>query len=144
MTFLKGHRIPPDPFAYEAVPETRCWTVPKTRRADKPRSTYTTVRIAGQRVYAHRAFYERYRGPIPDGLHLDHLCRNPPCVNPDHLEPVSNAENLRRGIRVKLSGSDAAEIRHLAYQGWKQADIARAYSVDPSHVSRLAAGHYWS
>lgn len=47
---------------------------------------------------AHRLFYERYVGPIPDGLVLDHLCRTPSCVNPDHLEPVTNEENIRRGF----------------------------------------------
>lgn len=48
--------------------------------------------------YAHRWAYEHYVGPIPAGLHLDHLCRNPKCVNPQHLEPVTIRENLLRGI----------------------------------------------
>lgn len=48
-------------------------------------------------VRSHRFAYEALVGPIPDGLELDHLCRNPPCVNPDHLEPVTHAENMRRG-----------------------------------------------
>ena len=47
---------------------------------------------------AHRAVYEMYKGPIPDGLQLDHLCRNRPCVNPDHLEPVTCRENILRGV----------------------------------------------
>jgi len=46
---------------------------------------------------AHRAVYERLVGPVPSGLELDHLCRNQLCVNPDHLEPVTHRENLRRG-----------------------------------------------
>lgn len=46
---------------------------------------------------AHRVLYEMLVGPIPDGLVIDHLCRNPGCVRPLHLEPVTNAENLRRG-----------------------------------------------
>lgn len=45
---------------------------------------------------AHRVSYETYSGPIPAGLDLDHLCRNRRCVNPDHLEPVTRSENLRR------------------------------------------------
>jgi hypothetical protein len=47
---------------------------------------------------AHRIAYELSKGPIPEGLQLDHLCRNRRCVNPSHLEPVSNRENSIRGM----------------------------------------------
>ena len=46
---------------------------------------------------AHRVVYTLVRGPIPDGLDLDHLCRNPPCCNPFHLDPVDAATNNVRG-----------------------------------------------
>lgn len=48
-------------------------------------------------IPAHRWAYEHWVGPIPDGLTIDHLCRNRPCVNPDHLEPVTQGENTLRG-----------------------------------------------
>ena len=52
----------------------------------------------GNRIeYAHRVMYEAYRGKIPKGLHIDHLCRNRQCVNPEHLEPVTRKENILRG-----------------------------------------------
>lgn len=54
----------------------------------------------GHRTFlAHRWAWTDVVGPIPDGLELDHVCRNPPCVrpDPDHLEPVTHGENVRRG-----------------------------------------------
>lgn len=55
----------------------------------------------GREEAAHRWFYKRLRGPIPEGMVLDHLCRRPLCVNPDHLEPVTLAENTRRGALAR-------------------------------------------
>lgn len=59
---------------------------------------YGVIGVHGSRTgKAHRVAYEHLVGPIPGGLHLDHLCRDPSCVNPIHLEPVTNGENHRRG-----------------------------------------------
>lgn len=48
----------------------------------------------------HRVAYEVLVGPIPAGLQLDHLCRNPACCNPAHLEPVTGRENVLRGDTI--------------------------------------------
>lgn len=50
-----------------------------------------------RRQAAHRYSWEEANGPVPEGLELDHLCRTPACVRPDHLEPVTHLENQRRG-----------------------------------------------
>jgi len=50
---------------------------------------------------AHRWLYEQTNGPVDPALHLDHLCRVPACVRPDHLEPVTPKENAVRGVRAR-------------------------------------------
>jgi HNH endonuclease len=71
-------------------PENGCmiWTGPGER--------YGAFSRDGKQHRAHRWIYERLRGPIPKGMQIDHLCRVPLCVNPDHLELVTAKENQRR------------------------------------------------
>lgn len=57
---------------------------------------YGRFTLKGQRMQAHRASYLLFIGTIADGMELDHLCRNPCCVNPFHVQPVSHAENMAR------------------------------------------------
>lgn len=79
-----------------------CW---EYARGARPHDSYRQISVGnvnGKSVlrYAHRVAYERLVGPIPDGMQLDHLCRNRLCVNPDHLEPVTAQENTRRATTL--------------------------------------------
>jgi HNH endonuclease len=75
-------------------PENGCmlWT------GCKDKTGYGKFKSEGQTFRSHRWSYERLRGSIPNHLKLDHLCRVRHCVNPDHLQPVSPKENIRRGM----------------------------------------------
>lgn len=61
---------------------------------------YSQISYQGRKFYGHRLSYEHFIGPIPDGLVIDHLCRNTRCVNPEHLEPVTTRENILRGDTI--------------------------------------------
>lgn len=72
---------------------TGCWRFHGTPAG----AGYRTFYLKGERPYAHRASYEHHKGPIPEGLQIHHACSTRDCVNPDHLEAVTQRENLRLG-----------------------------------------------
>ncbi len=78
---------------------------------------YGHVRIGTKTHYAHRAAYEKKFGKIPDTLQIDHLCRVRCCINPDHLELVTQRENFLRG-----KGPEGAN-------GWKGGKDARTHCI---------------
>ena len=69
-----------------------CWVW----KANRHYLGYGRIQVEGSSRYAHRVSYELFVGPIPEGLTIDHLCRNRSCVNPKHLEPVTHAEDMAR------------------------------------------------
>lgn len=70
-----------------------CWRFEGSHTPDG----YATCTTEGKPRYVRRVLFEDKHGPVPVGLELDHVCRNRWCVNPDHQEPVTHLENMRRG-----------------------------------------------
>jgi hypothetical protein len=90
-----------------ASPSGQCWIWTGPTRGPKAhRRGY--LKVGGKRHATHRFAYELVNGPVPEGLELDHLCRAPLCFNPSHLEPVTHAENVRRGDSCKASDTHCA------------------------------------
>lgn len=96
LRFIRGHNARSSPVEYVEEDrgfETPCWIWQRATQSNG----YGVVAVDGRTRRAHRHYYEQANGPIPAGLDIDHLCRQRACVNPDHLEPVTRSENLRRG-----------------------------------------------
>jgi hypothetical protein len=71
---------------------------------------YPSINIDHVNVYVHRALYENKHGPIPPKARLDHLCRQRACINPDHLEAVTNRENVFRMYVAMVAKALAEEL----------------------------------
>lgn len=80
--------------ALPSCPATECWS-----STYKPmKAGYTVIGDGRSILYAHRLSYEHFKGvELPKGLHIDHLCRNRRCWNPEHLELVTQKVNNARG-----------------------------------------------
>jgi len=82
------------------VVENRCWVW----RGAKTSSGYGSVAHRGRIWSSHRLAYTLLAGDVPEGLQLDHLCRNKLCCNPAHLEPVTAKQNRNRGHHPRYGG----------------------------------------
>ena len=145
-------RLPPRFWAKVRVLPNSCWQWTGARALNG----YGHLGMGSRTVYAHRLAYDTLIGPIPDGLELDHLCRNRGCVNPSHIEPVTRAINLQRSPlvgrngerkgeangRAKLTQEQVQEIRALRGK-LSGVDLAQRYGVGPTIISDIQRGKKW-
>lgn len=104
---------------------------------------YGKRKISGKTYLVHRLRYIERFGEPDEGMHLDHLCRQKDCTNPEHLEPVSPAVNKQRGEGVKITMEDARTIRWLSAEGLRNKYIAAIYGLHPRYVSLVVSGRRW-
>jgi len=104
-------------------------------------SRASTVGAGSNRM--HRRVYESLHGQVPAGMVLDHLCGNRACCNPAHLEAVTQAVNVRRSHRARLSPEQVARIKELRKDGMRPTAIGRLFGVTQSHVSHICSNRYW-
>jgi hypothetical protein len=134
---IQGSRVRPTDFV---VDENGCWIW----QLQIDRAGYGRVRREGRKggkPNAHRWVYEQLVGPVAEGLDLDHLCRVRACVNPAHLEPVTSAENARRGAKAKITAEIATEIRLRKEPVKAQAE---RYGLSVHTVDKIRNGRRWA
>lgn len=136
LRFVRGHSNRKSGVDY-IENENGCWI---WQRATTKGGYGVTDRGDGRQTTAHRVYYERFVGPIPAGLQLDHLCRVRLCVNPAHLEPVTSAENNQRGSTAILNWEKVKEIRTSSLP---RAQLVQMYGVSPRTISSVRAGTTW-
>lgn len=140
MIYLARHRVKPTDYVVD--PETGCWLW----QLKRDRHGYGRVRRTGRGEalvqLAHRWVYEELVGPIPEGLVIDHLCRNPPCVNPKHLEPVTPGENFRRGTRGSHLKPD--DVRAIRTSTDSCETLATRYMLTVPAIWKIRARQRWA
>lgn len=113
---LKEGRRCQDPLARFLAYSIRaegCWQWTAGAYGKKDRTAgYGRLKVNGIYVPVHRWAYEHYVGPIPEGMVIDHLCRNTRCVNPKHMEPVTSKENTRRGTAPSAQNMAKTHCKH--------------------------------
>lgn len=128
------------------VTELGCW---EWRGSRDQRGYGRYSHPLGKRVKAHRAMWERERGPIPNGISVCHACDNPPCINPDHLFLGTQAQNMADAVRKdrwprgldhhngKLTDEQARSILVRRTAGERGADLAKEFGVSQQTVCNI-------
>lgn len=135
--FINLHfRHVPDLTRYEVDP-SGCWLWTGFVKPDG----YGSVKWRKTGAPAHRAVWEStFDIDLPEDLQLDHLCRVRRCVNPDHLEVVTAAENVRRGGNAILTRDLAEQVRNAT---GTQREIGMRFGISQATVSAIKVGRLW-
>lgn len=127
--------------------KTPCWVWLRGTRPSNG-GEYGTLWRDGKRHMAHRYYYEQKHGKMPEGYQPHHLCVEAGvgttlCCNPDHIEPVSSAENTQRGHLASLTAEQVIDVHRALKNGARQIDLARYYGVTPTTINFIAKGRTW-
>lgn len=134
------------------IPDRRadCWEWTGTRNGNG----YGRAWMDSKWVAAHRHSYIQFKGPVPDGLHVRHLCHNRLCCNPDHLDVGTAKENAQDSIdagrfirgaasgNAKLTDADVIAIRQNPTQ-LKTRELAEKFGVSAGTISNIKTGKVW-
>ncbi|MCC7126440.1 MAG: HNH endonuclease [Acidobacteria bacterium] len=110
-----------------------------------PATGYGKKQFHGRTMLAHRWMYEQLFGPIPEGLVINHKCRNRSCVNPHHLEVTTQAGNTRHGAGTILTAEQVREIKAaFSTRKWGEGRrLARRFGVSNALIHDIWHGRAW-
>ena len=145
IAFISGHSRRLSPVEYiveDRGYKTPCWV---WQRNLNPKGYGTKGKGDGTKgtVATHIWYWENKFGKVPEGKQLDHLCRQRSCCNPEHLEPVTNAENTQRGLTAVVSPDEVISIRSMVSGGMRQTDVARRLGISRAIVHGIISGRTW-
>lgn len=144
LKFIHGHNRRKSGVEYLIDPQTGCWIWQRAKAYS--RRGYGVSYDGKKPRDAHLVVWERANGPVPPGMELHHLCRNPPCVNPAHLEPMPRDEHraeTRRTSEYNRSRLTAEEVREIraAPSGYGTSRaLALKYGVTDSIICDVRQG----
>jgi hypothetical protein len=138
LRFIKGHSRRKSGRAFVVDPATGCWVWQRHIDEGGYGVTWDGKRLVKAHVAMYRAKYGDYEGT------LDHTCRNRACVNPDHLEPMTLAENCRRGDQAKLTWPQVHVIRAASRERGSAGRLARRFGVTRETIYNVWHGRTWS
>lgn len=142
--FLRGHARRTSPLLYVEEDRgyiTKCWIWQRSKNEGGYGQSWDAEE--GKACSAHRLMYKRLKGPIPEGLTLDHLCEVSSCVNPNHLEPVTRRVNSQRAIRSKLTEERVLRMRWLCKRGVRYSELGKIFDVSWQHARLICLGVKW-
>lgn len=138
LPFHFNRRATPDYLAEDRGYVTPCW-VWQGSLNDRGYGRHGSHKM-GTRM-AHRVYYEKANGPIEEGMVIDHLCRVRCCVNPDHMEVVTNIVNIHRGDRTILTPETVIAIRQCRDLTFSQ--MAERFGMTTNGIKQVYYGYCW-
>jgi hypothetical protein len=138
----------PKPIEYE-INENGCWVCTSHGRTSYG---YPMCHPGNRHVYISHIMYEKYKGPIPDGMFVCHRCDNPPCINPDHLWLGTAKDNIRDCVQKKrnnigekngLAKLTVKQVQEIRQASGLQREIAERFGVSQSLISMIKNRVWW-
>lgn len=139
-----GHRNSLEEYVVEGPLHCWVWQLSTLKGSGwREHNPYGYLIVDGKRVMAHRYYWERENGPVPEGMVLHHMCENTQCVRPRHLQPVTHAHHSYLHGRTKRDRHLAKAALRLRLAGHSKREIGRRLDVSEKTIRTVLQGEYY-